>query len=255
LLVLEDAPNDQFIYDKIFRISSFQIYPAYNVRQAEDALQTFEPVAIVMDLVLAGEEAWDFLVRLKRDERTRQVPVVIVSAVARQEKALALGADAYLVKPVDRRALLDTISGLQARTSAAIRVLSIDDDPMSRYLLKQCLTTPFFDVTEASSGDEGIARAQADRPDVILLDLIMPNKDGRETLDDLRRNPMTRDIPVVICTGVELNGEETRTLLQHASAILSKRNLTRTSAPAIVRQTMDATRRFTHAQKERVDGY
>ena len=245
LLVIEDAPNDQFFYDKIFRLSQFQVYPAYDVAQAEEALQTCDPVAIIMDLVLAGEEAWDFLVRLKRDDRTRHIPIVIVSAVARQEKAFALGADAYLVKPIERRALIDTITGLQARTQAAIRVLSIDDDAMSRYLLRQCLTTPVFEVTEASNGDEGLLRAQSDRPDVILLDLIMPGKDGRETLADLRRDPTTRDIPVVICTGVELDAEETRGLLQHASAILSKRNLSRTSAPAIVRQARDAGRRLT----------
>jgi len=245
LLVLEDAPNDQFLYDKIFRQSQFQLYPAYNVNQAEKALEVCDPAAIIMDLVLAGEEAWDFLVRLKRDERSRHIPIVIVSAVARQDKALALGADAYLVKPIERRALIDTIAGLQARTHAGIRVLSIDDDAMSRYLLRQCLTTPIFEVIEASNGEEGHLRARSDRPDVILLDLIMPEKDGRETLDDLRRDPATRDIPVVICTGVELSAGETRDLLQHAAAILSKRNLTRTSAPAIVRQALTAGRRLT----------
>jgi CheY-like chemotaxis protein/anti-sigma regulatory factor (Ser/Thr protein kinase) len=182
LLVLEDAPNDQFLYDKIFRQSQFQLYPAYNVNQAEKALEVCDPAAIIMDLVLAGEEAWDFLVRLKRDERSRHIPIVIVSAVARQDKALALGADAYLVKPIERRALFDTIAGLQARTHAGIRVLSIDDDAMSRYLLRQCLTTPIFEVIEASNGEEGHLRARSDRPDVILLDLIMPEKDGRETL-------------------------------------------------------------------------
>ena len=245
LLVIEDAPNDQFFYDKIFRQSQFQVYPAYNVVQAEEALRTCEPAAIIMDLVLAGEEAWDFLVRLKRDDRTRHIPIVIVSAVARQDKALALGADAYLVKPIERRSLIDTITGLQARTHAAIRVLSIDDDPMSRYLLRQCLGTPVFEVIEAATGDEGHLRAQSDRPDVILLDLIMPGKDGRETLDDLRRDPATREIPVVICTGVELETEEARELLQHASAILPKRSLTRTTAPAMIRQAMDAGRRLT----------
>ena len=248
LLVIEDAPDDQYLYDKVFRLSSFQVYPAFDLQQAEEALQTCRPAAIIMDLVIAGEEAWDFLVRLKRDERTRQIPVVIVSAVARQEKALALGADAYFVKPVDRRALVDTISGLQARTRPAIRVLSIDDDQMSRYLLRQCLTAPVFEIIEASSGDEGLRRAQSDRPDVILLDLIMPEKDGRETLDDLRRDPATSDIPVVICTGVELEAQETRELLQQASAILSKRDLTRTSAPAIVREALDARRLTTRTE-------
>jgi signal transduction histidine kinase/CheY-like chemotaxis protein len=248
LLVLEDAPNDQFLYDKIFRLSQFQVYPAYTVQQAEDALQRCEPAAIIMDLVLAGEEAWDFLIRLKRDERTRHVPVVIVSAVARQHKALALGADAYLVKPIERRTVMDTINGLQARTHPSIRVLAIDDDPMSRYLLRQCLTAPVFEVIEAASGEEGVHRAESDRPDVILLDLVMPGKNGRETLDDLRRNSATRGIPVVICTGVELEPDEARALLKHVSAILPKRDLTRTSVPAIVRQTIDRATTLTRTE-------
>jgi signal transduction histidine kinase/CheY-like chemotaxis protein len=245
LLVVEDAPNDQFLYDKIFRLSQFQVYPAYTVREAEDALHKCSPVAIVMDLVLGGEEAWDFLIRLKRDEQTRQIPVVIVSAVARQEKAFALGADAYLVKPIERRTLIDTLTGLQARTRSAIRVLTIDDDPMSRYLLRQCLPAPTFDVSEAADGAGGLLRAASDQPDVILLDLVMPGKDGRETLADLRLNPLTSKIPVVICTGVELEPQDTRVLLEHASAILSKRNLSRSTAPAIVHQAVQRARPLT----------
>ena len=239
LLVVEDAPNDQYIYDKLFRLSQFQVYPAYTLSRAEEALRTCLPAAVIMDLVLAGEEAWDFLIRLKRDERTRQIPVVIISAVARQDKALALGADAYLLKPIERSTLIDTISGLQARTRAAIRVLTIDDDPMSRYLLRQCLTTPVFDVSEASNGEEGLVRAEADRPDVILLDLVMPGKDGWETIADLRRNAATREIPVVICTAIELTADERRVLLDGASAILSKRNLTRSTVPAVVHQALE----------------
>ena len=245
LLVVEDAPNDQFLYDKIFRLSQFQVYPAYTVREAEDALHKCSPVAIVMDLVLAGEEAWDYLIRLKRDEHTRQIPIVIVSAVAQQEKAFALGADAYLVKPIERRTLIDTLSGLQARTRSAIRVLMIDDDPMSRYLLRQCLPTPTFDLTEASNAEDGLLRAASEQPDVILLDLVMPGKDGREALVDLRLNPRTSKIPIVICTGLELEAPDTRLLLEHASAILSKRTLSRTTAPAVVRQALERARPLT----------
>ena len=138
-----------------------------------------DPVAIILDLVLGGQEAWEFLIRLKRDERSRNVPVIIVSALPHQEKGLALGADAYLVKPVDRRILMDTINGLQARTRPAVRVLAIDDEAMARYLVRQCLPVPAFEVTEASSGEEGLERARAEQPDVIVLDLIMPGLDGR----------------------------------------------------------------------------
>jgi signal transduction histidine kinase/CheY-like chemotaxis protein len=241
LLVIEDAPDDQFFYEKIFRTSSFQLYPAYTSEQAEEALRVCDPVAVILDLVLGGEEAWELLLRLKRDERSRNVPVIIVSALAHQEKGLALGADAYMVKPIDRRALIDTINGLQARTRSAVRVLTIDDEEMARYLIRQCLPGPAFEVTEAASAEEGLQRARADRPDVIVLDLIMPGLDGRGALAELRRDPMTRDIPVVISTGAELEDDETRRLLQQAAAILPKRNLSRATLPGIVRQALVRT--------------
>jgi signal transduction histidine kinase/CheY-like chemotaxis protein len=249
ILVVEDAPDDQFFYEKIFRTSPFQIYPAYTVRQAREGLQICDPIAIIMDLVLAGQEAWDYLIQLKRDEATRQIPLVIVSALPQQEKGFALGADAYLVKPVDRRVLLETIGGLRARTSPALRVLTIDDEPMARYLIGQCLPPPAFEVSEASTAEEGLSLARSNRPDVILLDLVMPGMDGREMLAELRRDPFTNDIPVIISTGIDLDAAETHALLEQATAILPKRNLTRATVPTVVRQAVERGMRLTTRTK------
>lgn len=241
LLVIEDAPDDQFLYETIFRTSSFQIYPAYNSAQAEEALRVCNPVVILLDLVLGGLEAWELLLRLKRDERSRNVPVIIISALPQEEKGRALGADAYLVKPVDRRVLLETIERLQALTRPAVRVLMIDDEPMARYLVRQCLPAPAFEVSEAASAEEGIERARADRPDVIVLDLIMPGLDGRAALAELRQDPITGHIPIVISTGAELEEHDARALLQQAAAILPKRNVSRATLPGIVRQALERT--------------
>jgi CheY-like chemotaxis protein len=167
------------------------------------------------------------------------MPVIIVSALAQQQKGLALGADAYLVKPVDRRALMDTIAGLQARTGPTVRVLTIDDEKMARYLVRQCLPIPAFEVTEASTAEEGLRLARADHPDVILLDLIMPGVGGKATLAELHGDPLTRDIPVVISTGAELDAHEERALLEQATAILLKRNLSRVTLPGVVRQALE----------------
>ena len=86
------------------------------------ALDSVAPAAILLDLVL-GDEAWDFLIRLKRDQRTRHVPVVVASVIDAGEKALALGADAFLVKPIQRATLVETLNGLHARMHPPIRVL------------------------------------------------------------------------------------------------------------------------------------
>lgn len=97
------------------------MYPAHSAAEATGALELIVPAAIILDLVLAGAAEWDLLIRLKRDERTRQIPVVIVSALGEHEKGLTLGADAYLVKPVERRTLVDTLSGLRARQHPTVR--------------------------------------------------------------------------------------------------------------------------------------
>ena len=89
-----------------------------------------------------ADEAWDFLIRLKRDQRTRHVPIVVASVVDAGEKALALGADAFLVKPIERATLIETLNGLHARMHPPIRVLIIDDEESARYLVRQCLPAP-----------------------------------------------------------------------------------------------------------------
>ena len=234
LLVVEDACDAQFLYQKLLKSSAFQVYPAASVRQAEAALAEIDPAAIVLDVVLGGEEAWEFLAHLKRDQRTRAIPVVIVSSLAQRDKGLALGADAYLMKPIERRVFVDTLTGLLARQRPPIRVLTIDDEEISRFLIRQCLPIPAFEVSEAESSEEGVRRARAESPDVIVLDLVMPGENGRETLRRLRADPGTRAIPVVIATTAPLEDRDTHTLLEDAVAVMSKADLSRESLPRVV---------------------
>ena len=83
------------------------------------------PAAVILDVMMDNEEAWNVLLRIRREERLNKVPVVIVSSLSEREKAAALGADVYLQKPVDRKLLLDTLESLVTR-AAPIRVLAID---------------------------------------------------------------------------------------------------------------------------------
>ena len=233
LLVVEDAPDAQYFYEKVLRSSAYQIYPAYSVHAAEAALQTVQPAAIILDAVLGPENAWDLLVRLRRHPRTKETPIVVISSADDANKAMSLGADAYLSKPVDRRALLETLTRFQGRTVRPIKVLSIDDDDVARYLVRQCLPAPAFDVIEASGGDDGIKRATEEQPDVVVLDLMMPGTDGWQVLETLHGASGTRDLPVVIVTSHVLGADE-RGRLADACAIVSKQNLSRATLAPVV---------------------
>jgi signal transduction histidine kinase/DNA-binding response OmpR family regulator len=238
LLIVDDADDAQYFYDKVLKNSSFQIYPAYSVHEAEEALQTVRPACIILDLVIRGEECWDLLVRIRRDERLRNVPVVVVSALPDRAKGLALGAHAYLMKPIDRRTLIDTLTELHERQQPPLRVLNVDDEEVARYLVRQCLPVPAFEVFEASNGDEGLRRAKAEHPDVILLDLVMPRLGGRETLQQLQLDAQTATIPVVIVTAATLEPNERASLLETAAAIVGKGDLSRDTLPGILRQAV-----------------
>jgi signal transduction histidine kinase/CheY-like chemotaxis protein len=227
LLIVEDEPDVQYLYDKILKSSAFQPYPARTVNEMYAALRTIRPAAIIFDIVLEGQHAWDTIAALKRDQATRDIPLVVVSALPEREHGLALGADAYLTKPIDRRTLLDTLTGLHAPTQPPTRVLTIDDEEVARYLVKQCLPAPAFEVLEAPNGIEGLARARQAQPDVILLDLIMPGMDGRQVLKELSADATTRHIPIVILTSSALDPGQRDELLEDASQVLSKTMLSR----------------------------
>jgi signal transduction histidine kinase/CheY-like chemotaxis protein len=241
LLVIGDGPEPPFPYETIVEQSRFQPLLARTAGDAETALQQIAPAAIVMDFAADSDEMWGLLIRLKRDDRTRLIPVLVVSVPAAQNKALALGADGFLLKPVDGGTLVETLDRLRSRMQGAIRVLVIDDQPVARHLLRQCLPPPGFEVTDAADGADGLQRARTETPHVIVLDLVMPGLPGQEVLAELRRDPLTRDIPVVVATAALLSDAERVELKQHTSAILAKGELSRHTLPDILRATLGRT--------------
>jgi CheY-like chemotaxis protein len=221
VLVLEDSPEEMLVYEKFLKGSAFQIVPAATVQQARQALKQFVPQAVVLNILLRGEDAWPLLAELKEGEATRDVPIIVVTSVDDRRKGLALGANAYAVKPVERHWLLDQLRRLTGR-DAICRILVIDDDEVSRYLIRGLLDDLPCVITEASTGGEGLRRALLDPPDAVLLDLGLPDLAGHEVLAQLKAGPTTSGIPVVIITSKILDDDERRRLEALAVAIVSK---------------------------------
>jgi signal transduction histidine kinase/DNA-binding response OmpR family regulator len=237
VLVIEDAAEAQYFYEKALASTPFQVYPARTLREAELALTATVPAVVILDILMGDQEAWDVLLRLKREERLSNVPVVVVSALPEREKAALLGADAYLPKPLDKHLLLETLEGLPVRRNP-IRVLTIDDDEATSFLVRQCLPHAEFDVRQAATGEEGLAMARAEPPQVILLDLVMPPPDGYEVLAQLRRDDRTRGIPVVILTSAALDRDARSRLRAQADEFLSKADLSRETVTSAVREVI-----------------
>ena len=107
------------------------------------------------------------------------------------------------------------------------KILTIDDDETARYTLSSFASRPGVTVIEAENGLQGIARAQEDRPDVILLDLMMPGIGGHEVLQRLKADPATAAIPVIIITSRFINEDERQQILTRAANVIYKGDLSR----------------------------
>jgi CheY-like chemotaxis protein len=219
--VVEDQPEDALLYEKFFRGTPYRAVSVRSVKGAQQALATFRPRAIILDILLAGEDAWSLLAEVKAGEGTRDVPVVVVSTVEDRQKGFALGADAYAIKPVERAWLLATLDRLVVRAHGR-HVLVVDDDEISRYVLRVALERAGLDVREVTTGSEGLQLAAVERPAAIFLDLVMPGESGFDVLEQLKASAVTRDIPVVVVSSKRLTADERQRLAAHGAPWLSK---------------------------------
>jgi CheY-like chemotaxis protein len=239
VLVVEDNAETVFVYDKYLKNTEFQPIPARTLREAREALAQFRPAAVILDILLEDESSWTFLSELKEGESTHDLPILVATVIDNQRKASALGADAFGIKPLQRDWLLRELRRLTGRPVDE-KLLIVDDDEISRYLLKGLLATMPYQILEAEDGEAGLQLALAEHPRAIILDLVMPRMDGFETLERLRADPATQDIPVIINTSSRLDAERSSELQAKTSAILSKESRSRDDALAELHRALAA---------------
>ncbi|WP_414573923.1 ATP-binding protein [Nostoc sp. CCY 9925] len=236
ILAVEDHPETLFIYEKHLQESTYQLIPTRTLAQARLVLQQVRPMAIMLDIMLEGQNGWTFLRELKGDETTRTIPVLVITIIDNEKQALALGANDFLIKPVDRLPLLNKLNTLINKNSPQ-KILLIDDDPAYRYLVKQLLVNTPLSILEAVNGQEGLNLAQREYPNAIVLDLEMPEIGGFDVLEQLKNNSVTQSIPVIIHSSAQLDVEVQSQLAKQSIAILSKETGSQT---ATIAQLQDA---------------
>jgi signal transduction histidine kinase/CheY-like chemotaxis protein len=243
LLVVEDDPADAFALKRILADTSYQPLWTRSVRQAQQILTQAHPAVILLDLVLAGEESWGLLLQLRQEQACADIPLVVISSSGEERKAIHLGADEYIAKPVDSEMLIGLLDRLTGRRTTT-RVLLVDDEEVTRYLVRQLLPRGRYTLSVACNGQEGLQRLNDEHPDVVLLDVNMPEVNGYQFLerlhDDANRSDISiTNIPAIILTSAILTPNE-RSLLYRASTIMSKSDL---SAGALIDAIEDALNR------------
>ncbi|HUP81584.1 MAG TPA: response regulator, partial [Pirellula sp.] len=161
------------------------------------------------------------LAAFKADSHLNEVPIIMVTGVSEKGIGYALGADEYLTKPIDR-ARLSTVLRKLRLLNLVDRVLVVDDDEVSRAMLRNALEGFGVSINEAVNGREALLRIQETPPQLVLLDLVMPIMDGFEFLEELRRFPQYKNIPIVVLSSKDLTAEERSQLSGSVQRIYNK---------------------------------
>jgi Signal transduction histidine kinase len=222
-LVIEDDPRFASILLDFVREKNFKALVAGSARTGLALAQRFRPAAITLDLRLADEDGWLVLDRLKHDERTRHIPVHVISVEPARSRGLRLGAVSYLQKPVTKEAIADILQQTVDFIERPVkRLLVVEDDPVQRETIRELIGNGDVKTITAGNAAEALAALAKDRYDCVVMDLMLPDKTGVELIREINAIHGLHAPPVIVYTGKELTPAEETELRSLSESIIVK---------------------------------
>ena len=223
VMVVEDNESASTILSIALERAGYRVEVVRRGAEVVERATRLRPLAITLDLMLPDADGWDVMRSLKAATATRDIPVLVISVVDDRAMGLAVGADDYMVKPVNREALLDFLARHGGPPASGERptVLAVDDDPSALELLKETLE-PRFSVITAGDGRHALDAARRQSPDLVILDLMMPGMNGFEVASSLKADEATRKIPIVVLTAKDMNEDDRARLNGNVASVVRK---------------------------------
>jgi signal transduction histidine kinase/DNA-binding response OmpR family regulator len=249
ILIVEDDP---IAYERIGQAILSASYIPFRARNAEEAItlaHALNPAAITLDLVLPGLDGWEILKALKADPVTRDIPVIIVSVVDNRDLGIALGAEDYLLKPIDGERLIQRLSEILERSPRRDGpVLLIDDEEPAHQMVEEVAKNKGFALIHAYSGEEGLAMAQQTPPSLVILDLMMKGMDGFEVARRMRATPALARTPILVLTARDPSRSDRQQLAGRITALVQKGATSPSQLVEIIEDLVGSSRKeATHA--------
>jgi len=239
VLTIDDEYEAQEILKTYLKSEGYEVIQAYNAMEAMVLARKYHPFAITLDIVMPGKDGWDILDELKKDLQTEGIPVICISTSDNRQLGLALGVFEYLVKPIEKDVLIKELKRLE-KHFPIYDILIVDDEPQAVELLTQLLSGEGnYMVRKAYGGEEGLSRVNESRPDLIFLDLMMPEVDGFEVIRHLKKSEKTKDIPIIIVSARDLTQEEVKYLSDNIERIIRKGNFTKDDLLKDIKGTLE----------------
>lgn len=219
ILVVEDSPTQAEIFKSALKSAGYNVIIANTGEEGLKTLESESPDLVMLDLILPGINGYEVCKKIKANPKHKHVPVVIVTIISEEEaknKAIKTGAVDFITKPIDETALIISVAkqikelakkdALHKKKSP--KVLIIDDEPDHVELIKLRLEANNYDVIYAYNGNEGIEKIKKEKPDLVLLDIMMPGIDGYEVSKKIKSDPKTKNLPIIMLTAAGIKDLE-----------------------------------------------
>ncbi len=227
VLVIEDDVAAAHLLQSHLASAGYEVVLCHEPDRAVDAVARWQPSAVTLDIVMRPVNGWELLSKLKTDRRTSHIPVIVVTIVDEPRTGALLGADEYIVKPVDKSTLLRAVKRCferQSRTARNQSILVVEDDGPTREFVAELLSKSGYEVRTAADGAEARTRMKEFHPQLVILDLILPEISGFQLLQEWRADPRTADLPVFVLTSKDLTREEIEYLRTRATTLFHKQD-------------------------------
>ena len=248
VLVIDDDPTARELIANYLREAGFSVVTAAGGREGLKRAEDLHPIAITLDVLMPEIDGWSVLAALRGNPKLSNIPVVMATITDPDRKGIALGAAGYLTKPIDRDRLIALLQPFQTRARRT-RVLLVEDDAMQRERIRLLLGAEHWLASEAENGLIALDLVAKEPPDIILLDLMMPEMDGFQFIAALQAKPVWRDIPVIVITSLDLTAADRARLNSGVERILLKDSFDPAQLVEIVRRLVIKTR-ISHAPRE-----
>jgi DNA-binding response OmpR family regulator/anti-sigma regulatory factor (Ser/Thr protein kinase) len=221
VLIIDDDPTVHDLIGRFLTKQGFKIATANNGKEGLHLAKQIRPIAITLDVMMPGMDGWSVLAAIKADAELVDIPVVMMSMVDNHNLGYALGANDYLLKPIDLRQLLSVLQKYHIDPDRN-SVLLVEDDRNTREILSRQLAKEGWQVTAVDNGRKALESLEKNTPQLVVSDLMMPEMDGFELIHELRQNTVWQQLPVVILTAKELTSGEREQLQGRVEKIVQK---------------------------------
>jgi CheY-like chemotaxis protein len=243
VLVIDDDPTARELMAEYLVQAGFTVISAAGGREGLRLAKEHHPTAITLDIMMPDLDGWTVLSALRGDPGLSDIPVVVASIVDERRHGMMLGAVDYLTKPIQRDRLIAIMNRFRS-PAGPTRVLVVEDDVIQRERIRSWLEPQHWRVTDAENGRAALAELEANLPDVMLLDLMMPEMNGFQLVAEMQHNPAWRRIPVIVITARDLSSEERARLDSSIEAVLMKESFHPDELVERVRQMAAQARRM-----------